>query len=127
MLRVHLLFGDDAAVFLDGPMCVRSDAMEQLFATSVHLASPGVVGAYNEIFSCTKNIYNNQAKGQAHGKPTGFIKGAATTSKTTNKPGFRYFKVLIERKSRLIDVHALNKEEVIELLGGAFDWTNGGA
>lgn len=127
VLRIFLVHGDSARIFLDGPLCVRSDIMEQILASPLYLESVGVIGCIDHLFGDPNgsNRYNQSAKfGLARGCATGFKKGVLGTLSGPNS-GIRRFKLKLERFNRTTDVYSLGQQEIFDLMteNGEFDWT----
>lgn len=128
ILRIFLVAGDSARVFLDGPLCMRNDFMEQTLSSAEYLESVGVIRCINHLFGDPNgsNRYNQSAKyGLARGCATGFKKGAAANSLMAKKSGIRRFKLKLARFNRTMDVYSLGQQEIFDLMieNGEFDWT----
>ena len=121
ILRLYLRHGSDANIFLDGPICQRSDIFHHFQAKPEQLDSTEVVRALNILFGDPDG--NNKVRsGLAKGRPAGFISGC-TGRLNGPRSGYRRFALLLDRLNRTVDVLNFPAERIIALMGDEFDWT----
>ena len=121
LLRLYLRHGSNADIFLNGPICQRSDIFHHFQAKPNQLDSTEVVRALNILFGDPDG--NNKVRsGLAKGRPAGYISGC-TGRLDGPRSGFRRFALLLDRLNRTVDVLNFPAERIIELMGDEFDWT----
>ena len=121
LLRLYLRHGSNADIFLNGPICQRSDIFHHFQAKPNQLDSTEVVRALNILFGDPDG--NNKVRsGLAKGRPAGYISGC-TGRLDGPRSGFRRFALLLDRLNRTVDVLNFPAERIIDLMGDEFDWT----
>ena len=121
ILRLYLTHGNNAGIFLDGPICQRSDVFHHFQAKPDQLDSTEVVRALNILFGDSRGD-NKVRSGLGKGRPAGYISGC-TGRLTGPRSGYRRFALLLDRLNRTVDVLNFPAEHIIALMGDEFDWT----